>query len=92
MSDTGAKGRSTADEDEFSEITKTAKRVDCLWVHGSRSEKSATREAKTKAELATVKFRKVQKVKKASIACRPTARVLKTSATRGPKINGRIAL
>ena len=56
MSDTGAKGRSTTDEDEFSEITKTARRVDCLWAHGARSEKSATREAKTEAELATVKF------------------------------------
>ena len=36
MSDTGAKGRSTTDEDEFSEITKTVKRDDCLWAHGSR--------------------------------------------------------
>ena len=39
MSDTGAKGRSTTDEDEFSEITKTVKRVDCLWAHGARSGK-----------------------------------------------------
>ena len=37
--DTGAKGRSTTDEDEFSEIAKTEQRVDCLWAHGSRSGK-----------------------------------------------------
>ena len=69
MSDTGAKGRSTTDEDEFSEIIKkTVKRDDCLWAHGARSEKMRPGEAKTEAELATVKFQKVQKVKKASIA------------------------
>ena len=38
-------------------------------------------EAKTEAELATVKFQKVQKVKKASIACRPTAPVRKKCDT-----------
>ena len=40
-------------------------------------------EAKTKAELATVKFQKVfkKKVKKASIACRPTAPVRKKCDT-----------
>ena len=81
MSDTGAKGRSTTDEDEFSEITKTVKRVDCLWAHGARSEKVRHGEAKTEAELATVKFQKVQKVKKASIACRPTAPVRKKCDT-----------
>ena len=81
MSDTGAKGRSTANEDEFSEITKTAKRVDCLLAHGSRSEKVRHGEAKTEAELATVKFQKFQKVKKASIACRPTAPVRKKCDT-----------
>ena len=81
MSDTGAEGRNTSDEDEFLEITKFVKRDDCLWDHGARSEKSATREAKTQAELATVKFQKVQKVKKASIACRPTAPVRKKCDT-----------
>ena len=81
MSDTGAKGRSTTDEDEFSEITKAVKRDDCLWAHGARSEKMRHGEAKTRAELATVKFQKVQKVKKASIACRPTAPVRKKCDT-----------
>ena len=62
MSDTGAKGKSTTDEDEFSEITKTVKRDDCLWAHGARSEKKVRHgEAKTEAELATVKFQKISK-------------------------------
>ena len=39
MSDTRAKGKSTTDEDEFSEIQKTVKRDDCFWAHGARSEK-----------------------------------------------------
>ena len=38
MSDTGAKDKSTTDKYEFSEITKTVKRVVCLWAHGARSE------------------------------------------------------
>ena len=89
MSDTGAKGRSTADEDEYSESTKTAKRVDCLWAHGSRSEKMRRGEEKTEAELATVKFQKVQKVKKASIACRPTAPVRQKKCDTWAKARGR---
>ena len=58
MSDTGAKGRSTADEDEFSEITKTAKRVDFLWAHGARSEKSATLGAKDTSRAGNCKISK----------------------------------
>ena len=50
MSDTGAKGRSTANEDEF---------------------------------------QKLQKLQNASIACGPTALVLKKSATRGGKDRSR---
>ena len=75
MSDTGAKGRSTTDEDEFSEITKTVKRDDCLWAHGARSEKSATRGGKDRSRVGNCKT--VQKVKNVSIVCRPTTLVLK---------------
>ena len=46
--DAGAKGRCTADEDEFSEMTKTAKRVDCFSAHGSRSEKKCDTWAKAR--------------------------------------------
>ena len=48
-------------------------------------------EAKTEAELATVQFQKFQKVKKASIACGPTALVLGKSATRGPNTEAELA-
>ena len=64
MSDTGAKGRSTADEDEYSESTKTAKRVDCLWAHGARSEKSATRGAKDRSTAGNCKILKSLKSEK----------------------------
>ena len=49
MSDTGAKGRSTADEDEYSESTKTVKRDDCLWAHGSRFGKKCDTWAKDRS-------------------------------------------
>ena len=65
----------------FQKLQKTVKRDDCLWAHGARSEKVRHGEAKTETELATVKFQKVQKVKKASIACRPTAPVRKKCDT-----------
>ena len=54
-------------------------------------EKGATRGPKTEAELAAVIISKFQKRKNASIACRPTAPVLKKSATRGPKQGKQIA-
>ena len=64
MSDTGAKGRSTTDEDEFSEITKTVKRDDCLWAHGARSEKSATRGGKDRSRAGNCKISKSSKSEK----------------------------
>ena len=64
MSDSGAKGRSTADEDEFSEITKSVKRVDCLMAHGARSEKSATRGGKDRSRAGNCKISKSIKSEK----------------------------
>ena len=62
MSDTGAKGRSTTDEDEFSEITKTVKRDDCLWAHGSRfGKKCDTGRQRQKQSWQLSNFKKFKK-------------------------------
>ena len=48
---------------------------------------------KTQADLASIKFQNVRKLKNASIALAPTALILKKkSATRGPKQEKEIAL
>ena len=75
--DSVAKDRSGAGDNEYGEMSRTAKCVHCFWAHGSRSAKSATRGPKTQAELAAVIISEFQKRKSASIACRPTAPVRK---------------
>ena len=90
--DSVAKDRSGAGDNECGEMSRTAKCVHCFGAHGSRSGKNATCGPKPDAELAVVIISKFQKRKNASIACRPTAPVLKKSATRGPKIQRVIAL
>ena len=76
MSDTGAKGRSTTDEDEFSEITQTVKRVDCLWAHGARSEKSAIRGGKDRSRAGNCNIsKKLKSEKKRQLLVGPRLRL-----------------
>ena len=84
--DSVAKDRSGAGDNECAEMSTNGKlRPLLVGPRLSFWEKVRHGEAKTEAELATVKFQKVQKVKKASIACRPTAPARQKNATRGPK-------
>ena len=71
--DSVAKDRSGAGDNECAEMSKNGKlRPLLVGPRLSFWEKVRHGEAKTEAELATVKFQKV-KVENASIACRPTA-------------------
>ena len=68
---------------------RTVKKVHRM---GRKAAQSATRGPKAGAQLTKMNFQKLQKLQNASIALAPTALVLKTSATRGPKQGNVIAL